>query len=455
MKLKYRPEDFVVRESWRFDEVPGGGYHVYAMDKQKLTTFAAVERISRLSRLPRSSISFCGLKDKQGRTEQLVAVKGHEVEVQEADLRLRKVGETDRPLSARNTTSNRFAVTVRDLSVADADRLPESIAEIQRLGVVNYFDSQRFGHLKHGQGFIAKDLLKSNWEHALHNLVAQPSPLDQTADAKVKRFWQEHWGEWSARCPYPEMSRYLHVFRRLRESPRDFKGAFLTLEPRERALVLFTYQSWLWNEGVKALLRRLVAERDLCAVSYQAGTLFFPRAAPTEALELLRHGTFPLLGPDSPLPPGPATDAARAILLREGLSPERLRIPDSPLFFKHEDRPIAFAPGKLVVGKPMRDEHFRGRLRVRLAFTLPPGSYATLVARRLFWYALEGERPEELEEARPAARARRSKTPAQPAGPSPAAEAEGRRGVEKTGFLARKRAQKAAKAEARTKARKR
>ena len=83
------------------------------MDKQKLSTFEAVERIRGPVRLRPGAISFCGLKDKQGRTEQLIAVDGVEVDFQEPDLRLKPLGRTARPLSAENTTSNRFSVTVR------------------------------------------------------------------------------------------------------------------------------------------------------------------------------------------------------------------------------------------------------------------------------------------------------------------------------------------------------
>jgi len=449
VRLKYRPEDFEVSESWRFDEVPGGGYHVYAMDKQKLSTFDAVDRICRVARIARSSISFCGLKDKQGRTEQLIALKHKTVEIQDPDLRLRPLGETDQPLSARNTTSNRFAVTVRDLGPEDVDRLAESIAEVQRLGVVNYFDSQRFGHLKHGQGFLARDLMKGDWEHALHNYLAQPSPLDQSGDAKVKAFWQEHWGDWAARCPYPGVERYFTILRKLREKPKDFKGALLSLEPRHRALIVFTFQSYLWNEGAKQLLLKQVGFARLCPVLYQAGVLLFPRSAPAEAIELLRHGTFPLLAPESAPAPGPVADAVAATLRREKLTLAELTIKDAPLYFKHEERPLSVLPGKLVVGKAERDEHFRGRLRVRLAFTLPPGSYATLVVRRLFWFALEGARsppPPEPPEER--SRPKRGAQPTTPRGSPPALPAtEPAEARAPLGFLARKRARHAARAE--------
>jgi len=201
MKIKQRPEDFSVVESWRFEPSRHGEYFVYRMDKQKLSTLAAVERLRERFGVRRRDVSFCGLKDKQGRTEQLVAVHGRAVEMQEPDLRLTYLGRSAEPLSARNIASNRFSVIVRDLDEGDAARVAESVAETSRVGVVNYFDSQRFGFVKHGQGFVMKDLLRGDLEAALRALIATPSELDRTADAKVKAWLREHWGEWERRPP--------------------------------------------------------------------------------------------------------------------------------------------------------------------------------------------------------------------------------------------------------------
>ena len=202
MKLKQRPEDFSVIESYRFTEVPRGAYYVYRMDKQKLTTLGAVERLRERFRIKRQDVSFCGLKDKQGRTEQLIAVHGRQVELQEPDLRLTFLGRTDQPLSARNITSNRFSVIVRDLSEEEALRVPESVAEVARVGVVNYFDSQRFGFVKHGQGFVARDLLRGDFQAGLKSLIAHPSELEQSEDARVKALLRDHWGEWAKHPPH-------------------------------------------------------------------------------------------------------------------------------------------------------------------------------------------------------------------------------------------------------------
>jgi tRNA pseudouridine13 synthase len=429
MKLKQRPEDFSVTESWRFDPDPAGDWFVYLMDKQKLTTFDAVDRICRTAGVKPADVSYCGLKDKQGRTTQLVAVRGKQVRMQDEDLRLKPLGRSAEPLSAANTTSNRFAVTVRDLSEEDVAKLAASVAEVQRLGVVNYFDSQRFGPLKHGQGFLVKDLMRGDSEAALRNFLARPSELDRTHDAKVKEFWREHWGEWHLRNPYPGAERYAPVIRWLRLHPEDHLGAFLRTEPRWRALQVFTYQSWLWNEGVKRYLRDLVGLERLVAIRYQAGTLLFPRAMEAASYRALRDRTFPLLGPDSTFDDPAVRAAALSVLGREDMTLADLRVPDAPqIHFDHEERPLFVRPGKLVVAEARRDEENRDRLRVNVAFTLPPGAYATLVVKRLFWWTLQ---PKAV-----------PKKPAPRAKPTAEELHERRRA---TGFLAKKRARKAAR----------
>jgi len=439
MKLKQRPEDFQVTESWRFEEDPRGAYFVYLMDKQKLSTFEAVDRICRRFKVPRAAVSFCGLKDKQGRTTQLVAVEGRALELQEPDLRLKPLGRTARPLSAENTTSNRFAVTVRDLGPDDLARLSASLAEVRRLGVVNYFDSQRFGSLKHGQGFIVKDLMRGDFEVALRNVLARPSPLDQSGDAQVKAFWKEHWGEWERRNPHPGAERYAAVVRHLKSHPADFRGALLRTEPRWRGLQVFAYQSWLWNEGVKAYLRAVVGIARLAAVRYQAGSLLFPRELDAPQARLLEGRTFPLLAPSSRFEDPAVERAALSVLGREDMRLSDLAVPGTPeIHFDAEERPLLVHPGRLAVGEARPDELNRDRLRVNVAFTLPPGAYATLVVKRLFHWALE-----------PGRAGARRRPPAPPPPPPPPVPSRGE------GFLARRRAEKAERAARRAAARKR
>lgn len=385
MRLKQKPEDFSVKESFRFDQVPDGAFRVYLMDKQKLSTFEAIARINERYGLKPGSISYCGLKDKQGRTEQLIAVEGRDIDFQDEDLRLKPLGRTDKALSAANTTSNRFAVTVRMVKREELPDVTLALSEVGRLGVVNYFDSQRFGSLKHGQGFIAKDLLRGDFEAALKNYLAKPSALDFTEDAKVKGFWRDNWGRWDARVPFAGNKRYFRVLNQLRKDPRDYLAAFLQIDADYRAMQLFTFQSYLWNEGARRLLQLLLPREHLFPMPYQAGTLLFPHDASPEVLARIKSLHFPLLAPDSTFTDDAVREAAFWALGKEKLTLDQLRVPDTRLlYFRHEERPLLVFPQKLVLGRPEPDELNRGFQKVNVAFTLPPGSYATLVVKRLF-----------------------------------------------------------------------
>ena len=462
MKIKQRPEDFSVVESYRFESTPRGEHFVYRMDKQKLTTLDAVERLRLRFGIKRRDVSFCGLKDKQGRTEQLIAVKGRRVDLQDPDLKLTLLGRSDEPLSARNITSNRFSVIVRDLSDEEVERLPEAIAEVMRVGVVNYFDSQRFGFVKHGQGFIAKDVLRGDFQAALHALIAKPSELDRTADAQVKRWFAENWGVWE-KSPPKGGAKYMPMLLHLRDFPKDFGGALKKLDARLRAMVVFEFQSALWNDAVKRYLHAQFPGKDLVTLRYQLGALEFPRSVPKALAAEWPVKQFPLLGPDSTFDDPEVERVCQSALRKEKLSLEDLRAPKIDAFhFKHEERPLVIFPGKLRASAPRADEENRGRKKVVLSFTLPPGAYATLVVRRTLWYALpehakEAPRPRPMRQGPRAARPPRSlRAEAAPveqaveaAPEAPKAPPAPQVKTPKKGFLERQRERKATKAAAR------
>jgi len=330
-------------------------------------------------------------------------------------------------------------VTVRDLSQDDVARLSTSLAEVQRLGVVNYFDSQRFGPLKHGQGFVVKELMRGDFETALKNVIAHPSELDESGDAKVKAFWKAHWGDWTVRNPHPGAERYEAVLKWLKKHPSDFRGAFLRTEPRWRGLQVFTYQSWLWNEGVRQYLRDVVGIQRLVGIRYQAGSLLFPHELTGDESRALSGMTFPLLGPDSTFTDPRVRKAAMSVLEREKMTLASLAVPGTPeIHFDHEERPLLVHPGRLTVGQARPDELNEGRQKLNVAFTLPPGAYATLVVKRLFYWTLE---PGARKKAEAAARA----VPRRPV----STPDEVHRQRKATGFLATKKAMKEKKRAAR------
>ena len=129
------------------------------------------------------------------------------------------------------------------------------------------------------------------------------------------------------------------------------------------------------------------------------------------------------------------------MLGREDMGLADLAVPGTPeIHFEPEERVLLVHPGRLAVGEAQDDELNRGRRRVNVAFTLPPGAYATLVVKRLFHWTLEPEPGKGR--ARPPRAARPAASP--PAAASPASAPHG--------FLARRRAEKDARAKRRAEA---
>jgi tRNA pseudouridine13 synthase len=199
--------------------------------------------------------------------------------------------------------------------------------------------------------------------------------------------------------PFEAGHRYDRVIRSLREKPEDYLRAFLQIDAAYRALLLFTYQSWLWNEGVRRLLQLALPRTALFPLRYQAGTLLFHQDADPETLRWLRQLTFPLLAPDTPLEEPRVREAVEWVLGKEKLRLDQLRITGAErlLFFKHEERAVLVQPSKLVLGRTQPDELNRGYAKLNVAFTLPPGSYATLVVKRLFHHTAREDTPEEIQ----------------------------------------------------------
>ena len=103
----------------------------------------------------------------------------------DAELKIETAGFAKEALDSSHSEGNRFQIIVRDLSPLELDRLRESIDPVREFGLPNYFDEQRFGNLRHGQGWIALDLLHGDTEGALKRLIASASTHDNRENKKT------------------------------------------------------------------------------------------------------------------------------------------------------------------------------------------------------------------------------------------------------------------------------
>lgn len=396
MRLKVSPEDFRVRELLDFHAVDDGEHYVHLVHKEKLSTHEALSLLVQHAHVDRAAIAYAGLKDRQAVTDQYVSIQGRAVELKVPGMRVTPIGRTDAPINSRMSRGNAFTIVVRDLRPTEAAQLRRGLPSLQKTGFPNYFDDQRFGCLKHGQGFAMLQVLRGDYEAALHQLIAVPSPRAITGDVNLKKALQTHWGNWEACLRTARGPMYQPLFSHLLAAPTDFKGALEFLPLRLRVIHSFAYQSFLWNRAVSLMLRGGINSAQRLRISTLAGDLMAWKYLEAEREAKLATMVTPLFAPDGKGGSEPFQKAMVQELENAGLRPSDFAQNVVPgMIWKEEQRQVLVKPADLSDIRFEPDDMYEGMVKATLSFALPRGAYATMLLKRLFAPAFYARRPDE------------------------------------------------------------
>ena len=386
MKIKHRPEDFRVRELLAEGYMKESGRHrVYRVKKRKRTSLEAAAVLAELAGCPASDVGMAGLKDRQGVTIQYMSVPVKKpVWLDELDLVIEPEGFADEQLESRHSQGNAFEVRLRGLSQGELTQLQPELDAVRAQGLINYFGEQRFGNLRFGQGWIARELALGRHEKALEQLLTSPSDQDDEHHARFKHAWRKCWGDWR-RCRDIAGSAGAHhsVFEHLTKNPGDFAGAFRYISSRLRLIHLYAWQSHLWNRTVASWVRETHPRKESFWVESLEGRLVFPRGALKEDPGFQNRWRLPGPRLEDVTNPRQRELYEKALALEE-LKPEQFTIEGISGFqLKGEDRELVILPRRLRCEEVGRDTE-QGRVDVKLSFELPRGAYATMLLARLF-----------------------------------------------------------------------
>ncbi len=397
MKAKVRPEDFVVREEPLVAARPTPDrFALFSLSKRQWDTFDLVSLLARRMGVRRADISYGGIKDRFGATEQLLSIRaaalgGRErgAAIEDANFALRFVGYAAAPMTASAIRGNHFTVTLRDLSAGELERALSRLEAAAKWGVPNYYDEQRFGSARHGKGWVGKEIFLGRREQALR-LYFEPSGHDESRVRRLKRCVCDNWGHWG-RClslatGAGGTGEYRPILEYLAANRRAFRRALMMIDRRLLLLMINAYQSFLFNEILTGVLERLRRDVGFPALRHRTrwGELLFPESLPDELLGRLRGLQLPVPGWDTVIADPLAAEAADAVLEREGLRLADLRVRQLPRMGVHGiARPALLLPERLEVRARGDDDLYPGRSKLTLAFALPRGGYATLLVKRL------------------------------------------------------------------------
>ncbi|MBI3032136.1 tRNA pseudouridine(13) synthase TruD [Candidatus Woesearchaeota archaeon] len=386
MKLKQCPEDFIVEEI--NDSKPSQakkGFQLFLLEKKGIETFSLLEQLSRKNNIPVSEFGIAGVKDRHGITQQFITVpSSYSLKPsKEQNLSLSFLGYVDKALELGDLTGNKFTLMVRAVRRGEFEGIYQKAQTLSQSGVPNYFDSQRFGSVINGK-FIAKYLLKKNYEEAVKIYLTESSPFESRIIKEDKQNILHCWPmleKCSVKTPslrfvvdeYKKTKNWLFAYRKISSSLRQ--------------MYVSSYQSYLWNECIKLLLKHFIDKKKLYSIPYNVGSLLFYKNLTTSESKKLSIA-FKTIS-DELQAEGLELDIIKTILKREGITLSDFAIKsETGSFFKTHQRDVIVKPLDFSISKPQIDEvNDRGKnnfFKIKLSFTLPKGSYATIVTKRLF-----------------------------------------------------------------------
>jgi len=380
--IKECPEDF------RVDEIPlyapcGEGEHVFArLRKRGIATFEAVRQVAERLGIPERYVTYAGLKDARAVTSQWISIFGVTEEAVEAvrlpNLELGEARRHANRLKLGHLRGNRFDIVVRNAEPGSLPRARAIMDVLLRRGVPNYYGEQRFG--VRGDGHLyGRALLRRDYQGFLDRMLG--GPPGTTLDERIlesRRLYDE--GKLEAAydsMPIKKRAEKKALGALVRFG--DVETAVRAIPKRMRQIYASSFQSWLFN---RILVQRLetidqLLEGDL-AYLHRSGRVFRVEDAELEqprctAFEVSPSG--PMFGSRMTAPGGKPGEMEAEVLDSTGLLPKQFKT-EQGLHMKGLRRSLRI-PLREVCLEPIDETAYRVR------FTLPSGSFATVVLAEL------------------------------------------------------------------------
>ncbi|MCH7813016.1 MAG: tRNA pseudouridine(13) synthase TruD, partial [Planctomycetes bacterium] len=350
-----------------------------------LTTHQAVSRLAAaLGKRPRD-VGYAGLKDARAVTCQTLSLEHVDPQrIERLDLpgiRIQWVDRHTNKLKLGHLAGNRFLIKVREVADPSLPRVEAVLAALTRRGLPNYFGPQRFGR-RGDNAAIGRAALQGQYDRAITLLLGGPRDDEAEPVRRARELFDRGDYRESAQAWPHGFEAERRAARTLAQAAGRHERAWRALDWPSRRLYLSAAQSDLFNRVVARRIDSLdrLLPGDL-ACKHVNGAVFVvndPTAEQPRADAFEISPTGPLPGRKMKAPQDQAAALEAEAFADAGLSPE---------FFagtKGERldgtrRPLRVRPGEATA--EFQEDDIGPYLQT--AFTLPPGSYATVLLREI------------------------------------------------------------------------
>lgn len=385
MKIKCKPDDFRVEELTTCEAGNEGEFAFYQLEKRSLGTPEAIKQLCRTWRIDQKRVRYGGLKDRHAHTIQYLTIQhGPQRKYQDKLITVKYLGQLREPYGPQSFHGNHFTIVMRNISKEEYPRIMNELQVIEQTLVANYFDDQRFGSVSSDQEYVARALIDGNEEKALKLALTTYYEHDKSKEKKAKHWLRQEWGNWNSLTAKMPPGYMQGITRHLAERPEDFHRAFTFIPFFLRNMYLSAYQSHLWNRILHKWITSRFTLDQYGFIQQKHHQLAMPASLDTATRNELIQLEIPL--PSSrcePLTGHLAEQAVQQVLAEEGLSMKAIQLKQyrEPFFSKGNRR--AFYQPEQFSFEEGWDKMHKGNRKLTLMFSLPRGSYATLLVKRM------------------------------------------------------------------------
>ncbi|XP_064473633.1 pseudouridylate synthase 7 homolog [Ornithodoros turicata] len=404
-----------------------GNHTAFTLYKENADTMEAINMIAKVLRYKPSRFTYAGTKDKRAKTCQMVSIyrvpASHLVGLNKRqwNIAIGDVHYREKEVKLGDLSGNRFGIVLRGVSGSKED-IEDAVASLSQKGFINYFGLQRFGTTSVSTHDIGRALLKEQYEEAV-NLILKPR--DGGGGRPDLAACREEWQR--SKDPQKALE---HLKRKcileglllqglISSGVKAWSTALYSIPRNTRLMYVHSYQSFVWNRVVSRRLQKFglaVLEGDLILNQSECvpeEVMDKRKATPSVVSDIsscsIQEVVLPLPGYNVNFPKNEIADWYKEILAEEGLTVESLKTKNksyslsgcyrhivvvphdmtwSEVRYSTIEEPVVLSDYDILKGHNLpegdENEDCSSKMRgLKIEFSLPPSSYATMAIREL------------------------------------------------------------------------
>ena len=332
-KIKQIPEDFIVNEINNLVIDNKGQYSYFLLKKRNYNTLRAIQMIAQKAGVNGKNIGFAGNKDKNAVTEQVISARkidNKKIRIIESlkikDINVVYVGNGNNEISLGSHQGNKFFITIRNLSENEIKKIKS--LEGKKIPMPNYFGQQRFSKNNH---LIGKAIVKKDFKKAVELILESNSDFNHGIRAHLEN------------------------------NRNDFVGALKKVPLKLLKLYIHSYQSFIFNIALDN---------------------YFEKNNKNLKSNKIR---MPIVGFGTEIGNGKIKKIINKIIEKEKIAFRDFIINAIPeLSQEGSERGLFTEVNGFKIIECGKDDLNNGKNKIKINFSLPKGSYATVFVGHLF-----------------------------------------------------------------------